>query len=74
MNAKEACDMKILVHEEPQEVAEGATLADLVAQLEIDQRGIAIAVNDEVVAHSRYAEHGLCEQDRVEVIHAVAGG
>jgi thiamine biosynthesis protein ThiS len=66
--------MKTLVNDEPLEVPEGATLADLVAQLRLDHRGIAIAVNAAVVAHSCYAEHRLREEDRIEIIHAVAGG
>jgi thiamine biosynthesis protein ThiS len=66
--------MKTLINGKPVDVAAGATLSDLVAQLELDPRGIAIAVNETVVARSRYTDHALAEDDRIEVIHAVAGG
>jgi sulfur carrier protein len=66
--------MRTMVNGKALDVAERATLADLIAQLALDSRGIAIAVNDAVIARSRYAELTLHEDDRIEVIHAVAGG
>ena len=36
--------------------------------------GIAIAVNDELVHRARWAERGLSEGDRVEIVAAVQGG
>jgi sulfur carrier protein len=66
--------MKTLINGKSVELVEGATLSDVVAQLKLDPRGIAIAVNEAVVSRSRYTEHALAEDDRIEVIHAVAGG
>lgn len=66
--------MTTFVNGTSRELSEAATLADLIAELALDSRGIAVAVNDAVVTRSRYAEMALHEGDRVEVIHAVAGG
>lgn len=55
---------------------EGETLDALLRRLALDpaQRGIAVAVNDEVVPRSGWATRALEPGDRVEVIHAVQGG
>ena len=50
------------------------TLAELVAELGLEQRMIAIECNLEVVPRSRYAETELCEGDRIELVHMIGGG
>jgi sulfur carrier protein len=50
------------------------TLAELVAELGLEQRMIAIERNLEVVPKSRYAETELCEGDRIELVHMIGGG
>ncbi|ARA94979.1 MAG: sulfur carrier protein ThiS [Bacteroidetes bacterium] len=69
--------MTIAVNGEPREVPAGATLPDLLATLGIDPegaRGIAVAVNEEVVRRARWGEVTLAAGDTVEVITAVQGG
>ncbi|GIV68222.1 sulfur carrier protein ThiS [Caldilinea sp.] len=52
------------------------TVAELVAMQGIapDRAGIAVAVNGKVIARSRWGEHQLQPDDRVEIVKAVAGG
>lgn len=50
------------------------TLADLVESLDLPATGVAVAVNDEVIARDGYAAVALNEGDRVEIVHAVGGG
>jgi len=38
------------------------------------QRGVAVAVNREIVPRSRWSEAHLCEGDRVEILEAAKGG
>ncbi len=66
--------MKAIVNGEPRELAAGTTVAELLAQLGLTRRGIAVAVNDGVVPGSRHAQQQLRDGDRVEIIVAVAGG
>jgi sulfur carrier protein len=63
----------IQLNGEPRRVA-AATLADLVAELGLERRMIAIERNLEVVARSRYAETQLAEGDRIELVHMIGGG
>lgn len=66
--------MQIQVNGEPLAVAPGSSLSDLVAQLELSGKRIAIELNLEIVPRSRYAETLLKEGDRVEIVHAIGGG
>jgi sulfur carrier protein len=51
------------------------TVLGLVESLDMaSKRGVAIAVNDEVVPRSRWSDHRLNENDRVEIIRATQGG
>ncbi|MFC4018237.1 sulfur carrier protein ThiS [Micromonospora sp. GCM10011542] len=52
----------------------GATVADLVRQVTRQQRGLAVAVNGEVVPRAGWPATRLCDGDRVEVLSAAQGG
>ncbi|HTW08124.1 MAG TPA: sulfur carrier protein ThiS [Acidimicrobiales bacterium] len=51
-----------------------ATVSDVLASLGCGTRGVAVAVNAELVRRSDWPSVELSEGDRVEVLHAVAGG
>jgi sulfur carrier protein len=55
-------------------VSARCTIADLLRDREIRSEGTAVAVNDAVIARSRHAQHVLHDSDRIEILHAVAGG
>ena len=63
----------IQLNGEPRRVA-AATLAELVIELGLERRMIAIECNLEVVARSRYADTRLSEGDRIELVHMIGGG
>ncbi len=58
------------------ELAVGATVADavLAAGAPDDGRGIAVALDGEVVPRARWDARELADGDHVEVLHAVQGG
>lgn len=66
--------MNIFLNGECRQVSEGARLSDLVAELPLAGQRFAIEVNAELVPRSRFAEHRLNLDDRVEIIQAVGGG
>ncbi len=66
--------MRVTVNGRERDVSARATVADLIAGLDLEQSGIAVACNEHVVPRSAYAEHELSQGDRVEIIKAVAGG
>ncbi len=69
--------LAIVLNGEPYEVPAGTTVAGLLRRLKIDPetaRGIAVAVNEEVVRRTQWAELQLQAGDRVEVVTARQGG
>ncbi|NBC20704.1 MAG: sulfur carrier protein ThiS [Alphaproteobacteria bacterium] len=66
--------MKILLNGETRNVPEGMNLAQLVAEISDDPRGIAIERNLEIVPKSEHAETVLQEGDRLEIVQFVGGG
>jgi sulfur carrier protein len=56
------------------ECADGSTFAQLLEELAIDVRGVAIARNDEVVRRADLGRARIAQGDRIEIIKAVAGG
>ncbi|MDX6661360.1 MAG: sulfur carrier protein [Solirubrobacteraceae bacterium] len=68
--------MIVHVNGEPTELAEGATVADVLERLEVDRprRGLAVAVDAEVVPRSEWNARPLGAGERVEVLNAIQGG
>jgi sulfur carrier protein len=58
------------------ELADGATVADAVAQLGVplDARGVAVALEREVVRRGAWEETVLPAGARVEILTAIQGG
>jgi sulfur carrier protein len=65
----------IFVNGEPRERA-GATIADLLADLGVEDRarGVAVAVDGEVVPRAEWPERRVNEGERVEALSAMQGG
>jgi sulfur carrier protein len=68
--------MTIELNGEPVEIASGARVGDAVARSGADpqRRGVAVAVDGEVVPRSAWDETELREGQRVEVVGAIQGG
>lgn len=65
--------MNLTVNGEPL-VFNGSTLADLLVQLELTGRRIAVEVNQDIVPKGEHATHVLRDNDRIEIVHAIGGG
>jgi sulfur carrier protein len=68
--------MRIALNGEPRELADGATLADAVraSGVEQDRRGVAVALEGEVVPRAEWDSTPLVEGRSVEVLAAIQGG
>lgn len=51
-----------------------ATLAALLAEIELDEAVVATALNGEFVASDEREDTALCEGDRIEVLAPMQGG
>jgi len=66
--------IRATINGEQRSLEEGTTLAQLVDELCVSAKGIAVAVDREVVPRSAWREHRLVDGARVEVVTAAAGG
>jgi sulfur carrier protein len=68
--------MKVLLNGETAELAEGATVASALQALDLPGagRGVAVAVDAEVVPRGEWDATRLHEGARVEILRAIQGG
>lgn len=66
--------MRIEVNGETREVAEGITVAALLALLGVDGGPVAVERNKEIVPRARHASTPLRDGDSLEVVQFVGGG
>ena len=68
--------MRVLLNGAERELADGATVQAAVDALELPAagRGVAVAVDAEVVPRTQWQEHTLQDGARVEVLRAIQGG
>jgi sulfur carrier protein len=65
----------IVLNGEPRE-RDGATIVELLADLGVEERarGVAVAVNGEIVPRAQWPSHRVGPGDRVEALSAMQGG
>jgi thiamine biosynthesis protein ThiS len=66
--------MRLIINGETRTFAEMSDIAALVAALKLDPRKVAVERNLEIVPRSTYAQVGLSDGDRIEIVHFVGGG
>jgi sulfur carrier protein len=66
--------MQVTVNGVPADLADGATVAALVAARSDGHDRVAVALNGDVVPRSRWAATELAPGDRLEVLAPTAGG
>ena len=65
--------MNLTVNDDPLQFT-GTTIADLLEQLGIGGRRLAVEVNRDIVPKSEHDNFSLKDGDRVEIVHAIGGG
>ncbi len=66
--------IEVSVNGEARQVASGATIARLVDDAGCGWRGVAVAVDEEVVPRSAWATTPVAAGSRVEILRAAQGG
>ncbi|MER6594574.1 sulfur carrier protein ThiS [Micromonospora purpureochromogenes] len=66
--------MQLIVNGAGRDLPGGSTVADLVRAVTGQRRGLAVAVNGEVVPRTGWPATVLRDGDRVEVLSAAQGG
>jgi thiazole synthase len=66
--------LSLTVNGEPRRVDDGASIADLVASLELNPQKVAVERNGVIVPRSTLAQVLLADGDVLEIVHFVGGG
>ena len=66
--------LSILLNGSPHRCDDTLTVADLVRQLALQGKRVAVERNGEIVPRSRHGETRLTAGDRIEIVAAVGGG
>jgi sulfur carrier protein len=66
--------MNLTVNGEPRAFPPLASLSELVAELGLDARKVAVERNLEIVPRSAYGRTALADGDRIEIVHFIGGG
>ena len=67
--------MEVLVNNELYAVQQGTTIAALLQFIKITtHKGIAVAVNNQVIPKTTWHDQQLCNADNITIIRATQGG
>ncbi len=66
--------MEIVVNGQPHRLAAPVTVAQLLEELGLAGKLVAVEVNLELVPRPRHAKHRLRDGDRLEIVSLVGGG
>ncbi|MCE9553282.1 MAG: sulfur carrier protein ThiS [Planctomycetes bacterium] len=67
-------ELAIELNGRSRQVAAGTTIADLLAELGVEPRHVAVERNLDVVPRARHAEQSVSAGDRIEIVTLVGGG
>jgi sulfur carrier protein len=66
--------MNLFLNGEAIEAPDGASIGELLSQLAMPEKGMAVECNREIVPKSLYRTTRLSEGDRIEIVQFVGGG
>jgi sulfur carrier protein len=66
--------MKIKLNGDGFELAEHASLYDLIQVLDLEGKRYALEVNEDIISRSEHQNYRLNEGDQVEIVQAIGGG
>lgn len=66
--------MNIQLNGTDHQLPDTSSAQDLVLQLGLGDKRLAMEINREIVPRTLYASHQLQDGDQVEIVHAIGGG
>jgi sulfur carrier protein len=63
-----------MLNGESKNIAEGTLLSQLIEQLELGGKRLAVEINCEIIPRSQHADYVIHEGDKIEIVHAIGGG
>lgn len=66
--------MRVTLNGEPRDLRDGLTVAELVNELGLRVRRIAVEINLDILARDDYEQRALRDGDVVEIVQFIGGG
>ena len=66
--------IEIIVNGETRKIAQGASVVDLINDLDLTPQRLAIELNLSILPRARWSETELQPGDKLEIVHFVGGG
>ncbi len=66
--------MTVFVNGESQQIENELSIEQLLEQLDLSQKRLAVEINQDIVPRSEYPSHILNEADKIEIVQAIGGG
>lgn len=66
--------MIAVVNGESRSIDEGCTIADLLADLDLRGRRVAVELNRDIVPKTEFASRAIRDGDHIEIVQFVGGG
>ena len=66
--------MNILLNGDSSTVNEGTLLSQLIEELGLTGKRLAVEINKEIIPKSEHEKYVIQENDRIEIVHAIGGG
>ena len=66
--------MNIAINGEQRTLEDGLNLQQLISMLDLENKRLAIEVNQEIIPRSEHASYILKQDDKIEIVQAIGGG
>jgi len=66
--------MQVTLNGELRDVREALSVAELIAELSLNGRRLAVELNQEVLPRDEYGARALASGDVIEIVHFIGGG
>jgi len=66
--------MEIFLNGKAQQIEDNFHILALIKKLSLENKRLAVEVNEEIVPRSQFEHYFLSAGDKVEIIHAIGGG
>ncbi len=66
--------MKILVNGKEMNIDENTTVLNLLKNLQLEDKVMAVAINMNIVKKENWQNHTIKDSDKIELLHFVGGG
>ena len=64
----------IFINGESQQISNDTTIEQLLENLNLIHKRLAVEINQSIVPRSEFTTHKLNDQDKVEIVQAIGGG